>query len=428
LREYFFLRGNSVGVLTSNSYSLLSDLRRWAGRGLAALLLALFLTSSLPAQTSKPSSANFATLSAQAERASQENRLDEAVALYGKALALRPSWPEGWWALGTLHYDRNAYQEAATAFQRAVALQPKAGSPRVMLGLCEFELGQDDAALKNIYEGRRLGLNPDPQFQKVMLYHQGTLLLRKGRFESAGEVFSELAEQGVNGEEADLGLGMSVLRILPRDLPGTDTPGRQVVLRAGKAESLAAQKKFEDAGLAYSALLAEFPDFPNLHYALGRFLLETHEVDAAVAAFQEEIAKSPQSVPARLQIAAARYRTDSAAGLAYAREAVKLQPQLPFGHYLLGLLLLDTGDFRGAIPELEAARKGLSGEAGIYFALGNAYARAGRKAEAAEARETFKRLDKGGHAGNSSEGINVSPSGDAKQDNLRGASDAKPPA
>jgi len=85
--------------------------------------------------------------------ASQENRLDEAVALYGKALALRPSWPEGWWALGTLDYDRNAYQEAATAFQRAVALQPKAGSPRVMLGLCQFELGQDDAALKNIHEG-----------------------------------------------------------------------------------------------------------------------------------------------------------------------------------------------------------------------------------------------------------------------------------
>jgi len=68
---------------------------------------------------------------------------------------------------------------------------------------------------------------------------------------------------------------------------------------------------------------------------------------AAVTAFQEEIAKSPQSVPARLQIAAARYRTDSAAGLPYAREAAKLQPQLPFGHYLLGLLLLDTGDFRG---------------------------------------------------------------------------------
>lgn len=43
-----------------------------------------------------------------------------------------------------------------------------------------------------------------------------------------------------------------------------------------------------------------------------------------------------------------------------------------------------------AIPELEMARKRFNREAAIYFALGNAYARAGRKTEAAEARENFR--------------------------------------
>jgi tetratricopeptide (TPR) repeat protein len=412
-------------LLTRFASSCLSGRRRWAERGLSSLLLAAISASSLPAQIPMPSSGDFATLSAQAEQASQQNRLDDAVTLYRKALALRPSWPEGWWALGTLHYDRNAYKEAAAAFQRVVALQPKSGSPRVMLGLCQFELGEDDAALKNIQEGRSLGINPDPQFQRVMLYHQGILLLRKGRFESAGEVLSDLAKQGVKNDDADLALGMVVLRILPKDLPVADTPGREVVLRAGKAECLAAQKKFEDATQAYHALVNDFPDFPNVHYAFGRFLLETHEVDAAVAAFQQEIASSPQSVPARLQIAAARYRVDSAAGLPYAREAVKLQPHLPFGHYLLGLLLLDTGDFERAIAELETARKGLPSEAGVYFALGNAYARVGRKVEAAEARETFKRLDKASRP-ESSETIYGSPSAAPSQDKI--GADGKPPS
>src|SRR5258708_40324072 len=99
---------------------------------------------------------------------------------------------------------------------------------------------------------------------------------------------------------------MVALRILPKDLPPTDTPGHEVVLRAGKAESLVAQKRFDEARRPYPAVVADFPDFPNLHYALVRFFLEVHEVDAAVAAFQQEIANSPPNGPARLQVAAAR--------------------------------------------------------------------------------------------------------------------------
>jgi tetratricopeptide (TPR) repeat protein len=391
------------------------------------ILLALGLVEGALGQTRKPPAETFAALSTQAEQANQENRLDDAIALYRRALKLRPNWPVGWWSLGTIQYDHNDYKQAAAAFTRLAALQPESGSAQVMLGLCRFELGQDEEALKNIEKGKHLGTNPDPQFQNVMVYHEGILLVRKSHFEKAVEVLSSLNEKGVESEKAMLGLGMAVLRMLPKDLPAADTPGREVVLRAGKAESLAAQKKIDEAKQQYTTLVANFPNFPNIHYALGRFLLETHDVDAAIAAFQQEIANDPQNVPARLQIAAADYRLDSVAGLSYAREAVKLQPQLPFGHYLLGLLLLDTGDFQAAIPELEIARKGLTREAAVYFALGNAYARAGRKADAAQARESFKRLDKASQK-DSSDGIYGRPTTDPAQDKMRGAPDYKPPA
>ena len=362
----------------------------------ASLLLAALLLQSAAAQpqATKPAPQDFATLSAQAQQASEQNRLDEAIALYRKALAVRPAWAEGWWSLGTIQYDRNSYKEAASAFERLTALQPKKGSPRVMLGLCQFELGDDEHALKNIQEGRQLGTNPDSQFQQVMLYHEGLLLLRKAHFESAAEVFWDLSAQGVRSDELALGLGMTALRMLPKDLPAESDPGREVVRRVGQAESLAALKRFDEAKRAYSDLVSNYPNFPNMQYAYGHFLLNANDPDAAVAAFQQELKNSPQNVPARLQIAAARYRLDSTAGLPYAQEAVKLAPQLPFAHYLLGLLLLDTGDFASAIPELEFARKGLSQEAGVYFALGNAYAKAGRKEDAANARLTFARLNK----------------------------------
>jgi Flp pilus assembly protein TadD len=60
---------------------------------------------------------------------------------------------------------------------------------------------------------------------------------------------------------------------------------------------------------------------------------------------------------------------------------------------LLGLLRLDTGDASGAVPELEIAQKAFPKESRVYFSLGNAYSRIGRKADAARVRAEFSKLD-----------------------------------
>ena len=85
-------------------------------------------------------------------------------------------------------------------------------------------------------------------------------------------------------------------------------------------------------------------------------------------------------------------KVDSAAGIPFAEEAVKLDPKPPFGHYILGLLRLDVDDYQNAIPELETALKGMPKEPKIFFALGTAYSRAGRKDDALRSRATFQRL------------------------------------
>jgi len=65
---------------------------------------------------------------------------------------------------------------------------------------------------------------------------------------------------------------------------------------------------------------------------------------------------------------------------------------LPFAHYILGLLYTDLGDYRKAIVELELAEKKQIHEADLYYSLGQAYARTGRKSDAERARTTFRRL------------------------------------
>lgn len=261
-----------------------------------------------------------------------------------------------------------------------------------MLGLCQFELGQDDAALKNLQMGRRFGVPKDRELWKVVLYHEGLLFLRQSKFSSAQEALTLLAGEDVDEPSAAFALGMSVLLVRPDSAPPDGSTGHEIILRVGQAETLAVAKRFEEAKKAYDEALAMGKDFPNLHYAYGCFLLQFDETDEAVSHFRQDIQDNPRHVQSYLEIAAVRYRVDSPAGVKYAETAVTLDPRLPFGHYLLGLLYLDTGEYEKSIAELEIAKKSFAEKPDVYFALGNAYTRLGRKEDAARARATFKRL------------------------------------
>jgi len=353
--------------------------------------LCVFPHSALP-QT-KPPSPGFATLSKQAAEARDANRLDEAVALYTRALALRPRWTEGWWSLGTLEYDQDHYAKAAQDFEKLIALDSANGTAHAMLGLCQFELGQDEPALKHLLAAERLGIVKDEQLRHVALYHLGLLQLRARKFGDAKETLDQLAKDRIGTKELIMALGLAALLVRPQDAPPEGTPGATVIARAGEAEALLKAKDFERAKKRYTELTSEFPDYPNLHFAFGRLLLESNEAEEAIQEFQRELKRDPKNVNSLLEIASVRYLVDSQDGLKYAEEAARLAPGIPFAHYLLGVLRLDTGNAAGAVPELEAAQKAFPKESRVYFSLGNAYARVGRKAEAVKARAEFSRLN-----------------------------------
>lgn len=363
-------------------------------RLLVSLSLAGFLWfspgSTLP-QT-KPSSTSFSKLSKQADEARDADRLEEAAALYTKALALQPRWLEGWWSLGTIEYDRDHYAKAALDFEKVIALDSSNGTAHAMLGLCQFELGKDELALKNLLAAERLGVTKDERLRNVALYHMGILQLRAKKFGDAKETLGHLAVDGVRTKELTTGLGLAALLLTPKEAPPEDTPGAGIVERAGEAEVLLDSNQFDPAKQKYAQLTSEFTDYPNLHFAFGRLLLETHDTDEAIEEFQRELQRDPKNVNSMLEIAAVRRMTDPQGALNYAVQAAQLAPQLPFAHYLLGLLRFDTGDPAAAIPELEIAQKAFPQEAEVYFSLGNAYGRVGRKADAAKARAEFARL------------------------------------
>ena len=180
-------------------------------------LAALLMSGSAAAQTR----ATFAQLSAQAAAARDEGRTDAAIALYRRAVALRPAWDEGQWYLGTLLYEQQRWAEARAAFAQVVRVHPAHAGAVAMTGLSTFQLGDYEAALRSLLQSRQLRIQNTPELATVVRYHTGILLTRVGEFEAANQVLVELAAEGQESPQTVEAFGVNLLRMpmLPSEVP-----------------------------------------------------------------------------------------------------------------------------------------------------------------------------------------------------------------
>jgi tetratricopeptide (TPR) repeat protein len=350
------------------------------------ILAAVALLAATPSQN-----AAVQKLAQQAAAARDNGRVDDALALYRRGVALQPDWAEGWWNLGTLQYDRNAFAPARDAFSRLLKLEPGAAPGWALRGLCEFELKDFRPSLDDMQRALKLGLDQAPPLSKVTRYHAASLLTKAAQFQNALKLYSQLAALGADDRDTILGTGLAGLR---RPLFSSEVPAAQeaFVYQAGHAIHAGALRHEADARKEFEALIAVNPRAPELHSLLGQLLLKS-DPDAALDQWKQELVISPNHTPAKLQIAFEYLkRGEATAGLPYARESVELEPESFVAHNALGRLLVASGDLAGGIAELEKAKKFGPDSPDTHFELASAYAKAGRSQDAARERAEFMRL------------------------------------
>lgn len=131
-----------------------------------------------------------------------------------------------------------------------------------------------------------------------------------------------------------------------------------------------------------------------MRYSYGVFLL-VGDSDGALQQFDRALEIAPGHAVARLQIAFEHLkRGDFARARSHAQEAVELESKNFVGHYALGRALLGIGEVEQAVAQLETALKLAPDSPETCFSLAQAYARAGKKEQAARMRERFQELDK----------------------------------
>jgi len=333
-----------------------------------------------------------ARIQRQAEAARKDNHVDAAIALYKKGVALKPAWDEGWWALGTLEYGLDQFVEARDAFRHLTAIQPAAGAPWAMLGLAEFETKQYDQALSHLRHASDLHTGQEQSIADEANYHLALLLTRNEEYEGAMKVLALFAQRNLNDAKFVEAMGIASLRkpLLPTEVVPTD---RQLVMDVGRVMYDATALRTTEAGAEFKILVDKYPETPNIHYLYGSFLMFA-DANNGLREMKKELEISPAHVPAMVTIANEYIqRKDFQAALPYARKAAELEPQSFPAHAVLGRVLAEGDmDNQRGIQELEEARKLAPGSPQVRIALATAYAKAGRKEDAAKERREFLKL------------------------------------
>jgi tetratricopeptide (TPR) repeat protein len=352
-----------------------------------------------PAAAAKPapkpalSSPEFDRLVKEATAAREEQRWEEAVQLYSRIVKMRPKYVEGHWYQGTAYYTLDDYENCRASFRQVLRLAPKNGAAHAFLGLCEFGLKDYDRALKSLLQSRLLGVGDVPELGSTARYHAALLMSRIEQYEQALETLGEFALEGNDNPRVIEAMGIATLRMpmLPNETP---PDRREMILMAGRASYMMATRNTAGAAKAFEALVFRYQDTPNVHYAYGVFLL-LEQPDKAIEEFKRELEIQPGHGWSLMQIAFEYLkRSDGESALPWAKQAVEAEPDAFPARKALGQALLETGDFEGAIRELEAGIKMAPESPGLYFTIARAYQRAGRLDDAERAREEFIRLDR----------------------------------
>jgi tetratricopeptide (TPR) repeat protein len=334
----------------------------------------------------------FEELVRRADSARGSGRLDDAAALYREALKQRPRWPDGWWYLGTLAYDSDQPRDCVAAFRSLLALKPELHAAWALRGLCAFQLGEYAAARGHLAKALAAGPLADESMGRVVAYHLALLAIQAGAFEAAIPPLAQLLQAQTHTPELADACGLVLLRRaqVPKDVGADD---RSFVRSVGDAYCAHLARRADEAQRLFADLLSRFPSERYLHYGYGLSLAQAGDA-ASLAQFQREIELFPDDLLARVELAfglVARGRASEA--LAPAERAVALAPRLFAAHLVLGRALVETGGVERGLSELELAAQLEPGIVEIHWALANAYAGAGRDADAARERQTVRALE-----------------------------------
>lgn len=386
----------AVGVLALEA-GVLHNSETTVGKNRAMPLTGILLVGLLwqPVQVSHNdrNSRTLAQISREADDAIIAGDSGAAVALIEKGLRIDPKWKDGLWKAGLVLYQDNQFEPARGYLNRLRQVEPTRGVAWALLGMCEFQLHEFQAAVDDISRADRLGIPEQSRMRRVALLDRAIAQTDLSNFGTAVALLGKLvpAESPEEREQLITVFGYASLQI---STEASLSPQQTALLHdLGAAWYANASGDRSSAKSLIEGLLLKYPKEPMLHYTYGRLLASWREYDAAVKEFGAELALNPSSLSTRLALASLGLTSGKISeALPYAIEASKMSPNFYLAHLYLGRLLIRAGQLNEGCIELEIARGLSPSNSEVRYVLATTYRRLGRAEDAQREYKEFERL------------------------------------
>jgi tetratricopeptide (TPR) repeat protein len=365
------------------------QINSWLG-----LLLLAGNPAGLPAQ--KAGEPEIERFSRQAEQALAAKDWDSARRALEELARLEPGVPEVHANLGLAYYSQGHIFEAARAFERALALNPRLTQAKLMLGLCDAELGLNREALTILDPAFRHP--PDTQIGRLIGLGLERVYADLKEPDKAIAVSSELLRRYPDDPEILLqasrlhaGRSYELMRRLIRTAPDS------VWVHYANAEVHESLEHYDLAIAEYRKILEMEPRLPGIHFRIGRTILlksrDPKEMDEALNQFKEELGIAPQSADAEYEIGEiCRQRGQFQPALERFSKAIEYHPEFEEAEIGLSRTLISLGKPQEAVAHLkEAIRLSPRNEVPHYL-LSTAFRALGQGASAEKEMALFREL------------------------------------
>ena len=242
----------------------------------------------------------------------QQRKHKEAAELLEEAIAIDPSFSEGWATLGFVQKAQGNINGAIQAYAMSLSLVPDNCYCHYNLGNALSQVGRFDEAIAAY--GQALALNS--QFPEA-LTNLGSAFLEVGEYQKAVSSCLDALSINPNHLAALNNLGKAQ-QSLGDSRSAIDTFKRAIVLNATSPDlffnlgsALKSVDAIDDAADAYQEALRLKPEFAEAYSNLGALYAQVGSLSEAIACYEQALIIQPQLVEALLNLAKAFAATKS---------------------------------------------------------------------------------------------------------------------
>jgi len=356
----------------------------------------VLLATALPLIAEQASQFETDRCSREAQSAMVERKWDQAAEALEKLAKLAPDVAEVQGNLGLAYYSQGRLVEAATAFDRAIKLNPTMNQAELLLGVCYGELERNEEAVKilapafrrltNEPMGRLIGLGLQRAYVALKQYSKATAIAEAlvSRYPNDPEILFHVSRLYADRAYQMM---LELMQVAPGSL-WVDYAAAEVHESHGKYDQAVAQ---------YKNVLAREPRLPGAHFRLGRALLlrsrDAKAIDEAQHEFEEELVIAPQNSDAEYELGEIyRERGQFEAALEHFSLAIRHHTQFEQAQIALARTLIHLGRGAEALPHLEQAVRLNPQNKVPHFLLGSVYRSMGNKAGYQKEMAAFEKL------------------------------------